>query len=554
MSSGGDQSQFQSHSRSQSYEATNDAPPIEAAIHDGDYEGECEFECECESKGTGQSHEAEMNDNAEHLRSILPSRDFADFDSTICGGTLTSKNSLRVGNAVFRIFDSSNETAAAADDYDEKQEQYPNEVGKSPHSETHAHAHARKPIISSNIEVILYLSAFSIIGSSLRVYLGRIFGYDCEFPPSPSEMDYLSPLSTCLTGTGMTDKQSGALFIDLPANMLGSLLMGMVTPASADKDMPVLPWLDPDHRLQNVAAIHLSLRFALCGSITTFSSWNTQMVAMMVGYETASGSPRIVQAIFGYIIGLNCAIVSFHVGRHIGKGIYTFRQRRSDSGVEESRGIRESPSGDDTCTDVESQSTGTGVSKIIVFPFRKISIFSFIKALGRLVDVLIHGKYSPFFFVSCLLAVFIVGDIKMGTRNSFHRDMWVTAIFSPFGTILRWKLSNLNGKYFQESESSSDLLKYFPFGTFFANFLGCIISVLTASFMVRYDASYGVDLFLTGLKVGFGGNLSTVSTFAKEIVLLTEKDHTGPAYFYGIVSLTICCLVGVILYVCMMNF
>jgi fluoride ion exporter CrcB/FEX len=34
----------------------------------------------------------------------------------------------------------------------------------------------------------------------------------------------------------------------------------------------------------------------------------------------------------------------------------------------------------------------------------------------------------------------------------------------------------------------------------------------------------------------------------KEVVLLSEKSNTGPAYFYAVISMVTCCLVSVVLY------
>ena len=503
---------------------TEDDAPTEVALHK-------EFVDEASSANSSRS------------QSQSPPHGSVDFETALTLGG-TSKDAIKLGNAVFRICDPNDDD----DDDDDggsilgqvsALEKLPNleeeTVGGTPRPPTHA-----LPFLSGRIAVILYLSAFAIIGSSLRTYLGRIFGYDCEFPPE--QWDYLHPLSTCLTATGLTEQNGGALFIDLPANMLGSLLMGVMTPV--DKNIPVLPWLLPDHRLQNYDVIHLSLRTALCGSLTTFASWNTQMIVMMAGHETVNGSPQIVQAIFGYIIGLNCAVASFQVGRHLGKGLYSLRKRSSSSsgGEEDDRNNRNYNSADNT--DVESQSTASTKMKGYPFRRRRGRRRPTSQVIRDFVDVLVHGKYSPFVFASLLLALFFIGDFKMD--SSFHKKLWMSAIFSPFGTVLRWQLSLLNGIWFRDSK----LLKYFPFGTFFANISGCTISILAASVMIRLDGrSESADLWLYAIKIGFAGNLSTVSTFAKEIVLLSEKNRIGPAYFYAIVSMATCCLVGIILYV-----
>jgi fluoride ion exporter CrcB/FEX len=506
-----------------SIHTANDGP-IEVALQE-----------EYDSEESSSSETPPHPQGPQHMRSDSKTSTSSERDA---------KDTIQFGNTVFKICepDETNDGFSVVDHLSVL-EVLPNleerTVGGTPRPPTHA-----LPVLSGKAAVIFYLSAFAIIGSSLRTYLGRIFGYDCEFPIPKEQWDYLHPLSTCLTATGLTEQNGGALFIDLPANMLGSLLMGILTPLK--KNRPILPWLLPDHRLQNFDVIHLSLRTALCGSLTTFASWNTQMIVMMVGHETIDGSPRIVQAIFGYIIGANCAIACFQVGRHIGQGLYEWRKgsvASSSAGNEEDRSSsRESRSAD---TDVESQSTAP--SKNLKGRLSRQRQGGrgkpFFSKLCDFMDVLVHGKYSPLIFSLLLLALFLVGDLEMD--SNFHKKMWMTCLFAPFGTVLRWQLSFLNGMWFRDSK----ILKYFPVGTFFANLGGCIISIVAAALMARGDGlSETSELLIYAIKVGFAGNLSTVSTFAKEVVLLSEKSNTGPAYFYAAISMVTCCLVSVVLY------
>ena len=133
---------------------------------------------------------------------------------------------------------------------------------------------------------ITYLSVFVIIGSSIRVFLSRIFGHDCEFPTI--EKDDLTFFTTRVISSGLTYQTGGALFIDLPANMFGSFVLGLMTPAN--KDIPALPWFKRSHYIQTNDSMHTSIRTGFCGSLTTFSSWNIQMIIMMVGQGTILGS------------------------------------------------------------------------------------------------------------------------------------------------------------------------------------------------------------------------------------------------------------------------
>jgi fluoride ion exporter CrcB/FEX len=55
-------------------------------------------------------------------------------------------------------------------------------------------------------------------------------------------------------------------------------------------------------------------------------------------------------------------------------------------------------------------------------------------------------------------------------------------------------------------------------------------------------------LWLGGMKTGFAGNLSTVSTFAKEIVLMFDEDRVGFAFSYAMVTIIAASLVSLLIY------
>lgn len=130
---------------------------------------------------------------------------------------------------------------------------------------------------------IWYISSGAVLGSTLRVYIGRLMGGDCE---NMAAIDFLSPLfrRICITVGGRTQQTGGALFRDLPVNVLGSLFMGILTAKKTTPPHAVpLPWLHKDHPLQKHTSLHMGLGVGLCGCLTTFASWNSQMILMMVG-------------------------------------------------------------------------------------------------------------------------------------------------------------------------------------------------------------------------------------------------------------------------------
>jgi len=157
-------------------------------------------------------------------------------------------------------------------------------------------------------------------------------------------------------------------------------------------------------------------------------------------------------------------------------------------------------------------------------------------------DIVMHGIYSPFVFVTIPVTLFLVGYYAM--HNKFHGQLWVGANFAPPGTLLRWKLGQCNTKWYQ----NSDQWRRIPFGTLTRNVLGCIVSIVSATALIRlHGESESVAFWIGGIKSGFAVSLSTVSSFVKEIVFLFEKNELGAAYLYAMGSVVICCMVGLLL-------
>ena len=162
-------------------------------------------------------------------------------------------------------------------------------------------------------ESIFYVSTSAISGSVVRTYLARIFGFDCE---TRLFEDFLTPLTSqiCVTNGGRTNQTGGALFYDFPANVLGSFIMGLISPRLVERRVR-FPWLHRDHPLQRDDVFHASLATGFCGCLTTFASWNTQMVVMLDGSYCELGS-QVVPVLFGYMVGLMGATCGFQFGRH----------------------------------------------------------------------------------------------------------------------------------------------------------------------------------------------------------------------------------------------
>jgi CrcB protein len=163
-----------------------------------------------------------------------------------------------------------------------------------------------------------YMSLAAILGCLLRILLAQFFGEECKNPGTVGWLSAASPL--CVTRDGETEQMGSIIFADLPANMLGSFLMGLLQDSqSLGLAVPTAPiaWLRPSHAFQGYTVLHLALRTGFCGSLTTFSSWIAEMTVMMVGEEATHRESQFWKALFGFLIGIQTALGSFMFGRTV---------------------------------------------------------------------------------------------------------------------------------------------------------------------------------------------------------------------------------------------
>ena len=394
---------------------------------------------------------------------------------------------------------------------------------------------------------ILYLSIFSAVGVTVRTFMGRIFGGDCDSPGTPID-DWLYPLShkICITATGRTEQHGGALFTDLPANMFGSLVMGVMTGMSPD--WPAITWLSHDHPLQSEQGLHLGIKTALCGTLTTFSSWNSQMVLMMDGFANPHLGQQVGAAMFGYVIGLQASVMSFRAGRTMSAWfqfrknphIFEVTEHGSRSGSRSRRGRKRSRRRrrHDRGASSDNESTHRTPVPLIIFP-------SMEKQKLLLRRFFWNVRIVPAIIIAAVITLYILGDFYW--KIPYYRQLWIACLVAPLGTICRWKLSVLNGKIDVYG------LKWFPMGTFLANLIASIISV-TMSAVSIHDPNHNASLWETSIfkaiSLGFAGSLSTVSTLVKEIVDMTDKNpyFDKKAFVYSHGTMLFCCLVGLMIY------
>lgn len=319
----------------------------------------------------------------------------------------------------------------------------------------------------------LYISVFAVFGTVLRIYLTRFFGGDCE-----KSTDAYFESNVCATSS------EGAVFLDLPANMLGSAVMGSLSHLRA-------PWLHRDHPLQRHQAWQTALRVGFCGCLTTFASWNTQMVAMLDG--TTIERELVVEALYGYVIGSCCAFASFLFGQHVAQWLEAFQ--------------------------------GDALQR-----------------LPRALEFMLGVNVTPFLLFVVLLAFAVVADLL--SSNEFHRFLWMSITAAPFGALLRWKLSSLNSRVLWKP------LEFMPWGTFTANVVASVISAMMAALRYRYlldDEDVWARAAVSAIQTGFAGSLSTVSSLMNELFKL-GTESPAKAYAYLLCTIVAAMLLGLLVY------
>ena len=102
----------------------------------------------------------------------------------------------------------------------------------------------------------VYIALFAILGTFLRMIVAQVFGEYCKNPDSIGWLKASAPL--CVTTAGGVTEQGGIIFADLPANMLGSFIMGFFqNGATLGLALPLaIVWLKPYDSLQDMPILH----------------------------------------------------------------------------------------------------------------------------------------------------------------------------------------------------------------------------------------------------------------------------------------------------------
>lgn len=373
------------------------------------------------------------------------------------------------------------------------------------------------------------------------------------------------------------------------------------------KTLPIA-WLNENHKFQSDHAIHLAIKTGFCGSLTTFSSWNSEMVMMLLGEDADRGS-LFFRALFGYFIGVETCIASFILGKNIAR--YIFAKVNPALELEHAESKRRKECGvyiNTELSDFERRFLSgfdMGEHDIYINPEAvhylekwRLSTEECRRTGHNLLPLLTDVEYQTMALDEPLTRELIVPsieaewdieslenwvymkkklDLKGGGNISKHEFKFTPAfllfliayILLFFGifylqsedtytityrTMLYAGLVAPFGALFRWKLSglngSIQRCNWFPLGTFVANIIACIVSAAMVGIEPRF---YEIESFwaigtVRALKVGFSGCLSTVSTFVAEIAGFLSSPTPLKGYLYVSITIAIAALCGAVTY------
>ncbi|KAL3137658.1 hypothetical protein ABBQ38_004932 [Trebouxia sp. C0009 RCD-2024] len=402
---------------------------------------------------------------------------------------------------------------------------------------------------TETVLVLLQLCFWSELGVLTRIYLGRLFNDGCG-----------DGWGLCLTSQSTRDKQYGAEFVDLPANMLGCFFMGFLSAASSLglRSRKNLAFLPAHSCLQNEKELLVGLRTGYCGSLTTFASWELSLLQLLIGSKSGDGG-QWQQWLWGHIIGFELAYASHLIGEHASLGVHRWLvqegprdpnqetlsetcslEQSRDTAEEAKQGTVESqqqpPVRQQQASDLEgckhprhSQQAGS-----ISHEQKPMHTASAIHQVWVEVKQHLTTAVSALLCISLTILWVVLAIVDSDAKHSGRRQQWFALLLAPFGCVLRWLLSKLN--------TIERPLPWFPAGTFAANMVACSIVFILGGLTNRYNLGYWPMVILPAIRVGFAGALSTVSTFIAEVkhaCVTTSLKLTSPSLL-GVHNMLIC--------------
>lgn len=315
------------------------------------------------------------------------------------------------------------------------------------------------------ITCLLSLAVFGILGVLARYCLQQLFGPNVI--GATSDRSYMHP--------------------DLPANMVGSFLMGWLG----------VVFKGDISKVSDLLAIGLTTGFL--GSLTTFSGWNQKMLDLSI-------EGRWVFAVLGIFIGLFLVAYSIIFGIETAKGFRWLYKRSYTKSFFNS------------CTCLHSCNSNKH-QYLLTF---MVMLLLMLGLLWGLFGALVNKDFE---------------------NGGSEVQLFLACMVGPFGVWIRWHLARLNG----QGIGKDGMLKWVPFGTLAANVLAaCVMAALAT--LKKAVRTKNCDTVASGIQFGLLGCLSTVSTFIAEFHAMRESLHPWRAYAYAAITFIISFLWGTLIY------
>lgn len=217
----------------------------------------------------------------------------------------------------------------------------------------------------------------------------------------------------------------------------------------------------------------------------------------MDGTDTIYG-PQVAAALFGYLIGMIGAISSYIAGTHV---------------------MNCFPISEAALEQYPQNDVPEGASS------------SF------------HRRTALVVTLTCaaVLVGLFVGDFHF--HVPLYRELWMAALLSPLGAVLRWNLMQWNAPSSRQG---------FLWGTWSANFIAALVCSFVSAlgtFVVGASSAHHASWTVPALQAvgaGFAGSLSTVSSLVHELAILESTRH---AYGYVLATIVPSMLMSLLIYV-----
>lgn len=315
------------------------------------------------------------------------------------------------------------------------------------------------------VSIMSHLTVFSVLGILIRSGLESLLGPQI----------------------GHVTDHNGALFVDLPANMVGSFIAGWTHIVVKDR---ISSFSSP---------LAVGLSTGLCGSITTFASWNQRMLSIL-------GQGLWLRAISGYLVGLELCYMSLLVGIDSARGCIILFDRYKESYEKLGKPF--------PLSFLPGHKDREWRSLLVVFSTSVILFFG--GAAGTAADT------------QCLK----------------RRRVWLALLSGPFGSWIRWFFSQYNGGGIGAKQRFS----WVPLGTLGVNLVASMVEASLSTLNVAVD-TMASSLIVGGMQLGLLGCMSTVSTLMVEIYnLYRGNSDRWRAYVYPLLTVVLTCVSGILIY------